>query len=240
VLVRVTQGRNPVRRSGQEMTVRHRHPAHRDAGGTLDRLRVANTSARYQRYETVFAQGDRSASVMYIDQGRVKLTVTSRGGREAVVGILDAGTFFGEGALAGQRRRKSTALALVGCRISTVKVAEMRQRLDEGSAFSDWFRSRLLARNIRMEEELVDQLFNRVEKRLARLLLRLASFEERQAPRCPLPKISPRLLAETLGIPQARVNRLLHGFRTRGFLERAGTDGGLQVHRSMLSVVLRD
>ena len=228
---------NPIDR----VTMRHTGPAHRETGRTLDRLHVANTSARYQRYETVFAQGDRCAWVMYIDQGRVKLPVTSREGREAVVGILDAGAFFGEGALAGQRRRKSTASALVGSRISTVKVPEMRQHLCEGSGFSDWFRARLLARNIRMEEDLVDQLFNRVEKRLARLLLLLASFDERQASRCPLPKVSRRVLADTIGTTQSRVNFLMTKFRRLGFLERhSGMDGGLQVHCSRLSVVLHD
>jgi CRP-like cAMP-binding protein len=213
----------------------------RHTGRALDRLRVANTSARYQRYETVFAQGDRGASVMYIDRGRVKLTATSRGGREAVVGILDAGTFFGEGALGGQRRRRSTASALVGSRISSVKVAEMRRRLFEGSTFSDWFRSRMLARNLRMEEDLVGQLFHRAETRLARVLLLLAGFDERQASRCPLPTVSRRVLADAIGTTQSRVDRLMTTFRQRGFLERtSGTDGGLQVHCSLLTVVLRD
>src|SRR5688572_4859099 len=135
----------------------------------LDVLNVTNTSVRYRPHETVFAQGDRSASVMYIQKGRVKLSVTSHSGREAVVAILHAGAFFGEGVLAGQQRRRSTAETMTAASIAMVKTAEMRRRLHEEKALSDSFRSHLLARNIRIEADLVGEVFNRCEKRLARV-----------------------------------------------------------------------
>lgn len=205
----------------------------------LDVLHVANTSVRYRPFETVFAQGDRCAAVMYIQRGRVKLTVTSAGGREAVVGILHTGEFFGEGALAGQRRRRSTAETMSACTIAMVKTAEMRRGLHEKVALSDSFRSHLLARNIRTEADLIGQLFNRCEKRLARILLLLAHFDEHQRTRSELPIISRNLLADMIGTTRWKVDRLMNNFRKLGFLERhAPRDGGLQVHRSMLTVVL--
>lgn len=215
--------------------------AERKRGRLLDVLRVANTSVRYNPFETIFAQGDRCAAVMYIQKGRVRLTVTSNGGRETVVGILTAGAFFGEGALAGQRRRRATAQAMTGSTISVVRIAEMRRRLHEEAALANWFRSHLLARNIRIEADLVDQLFNRAEKRLARALLLLAHFDEHQSPRCALPTISRNLLAEMTGTTRSTVDRLMNKFRKLGFLERhSERDGGLQVHCSMLNVVLQD
>ena len=158
-------------------------------GGLLDVMHVAHTTLRYKPFETVFAQGDFCAAVMYVQQGRVKLTVTSHEGRHAAVGILTAGAFFGEGALAGQRRRRATARTMTGSTIGVVKIAEMRRRLREGSAFSDWFRSHLLTRNNQIEADLLSQLFNRCEQRLARTRLPRAQFDERQAPRQPLPAI---------------------------------------------------
>jgi CRP-like cAMP-binding protein len=207
----------------------------------LDILNVANTCIRYQPHETVFAQGDRCAAVMYIQAGRVKLTVTSQGGREAVVAILDAGAFFGEGALAGQQRRRATAKTMTATTIAIVKTAEMRRRLHDEAVLADWFRSHLLARNIRIEAGLLREHFNRSDRRLARLLLLLANFDEHHRTSSALPLISRNLLAELVGASRWKIDCLMNDFRKRGFLVRhRERDGGLQVHRSMLTVVLQD
>ena len=210
-------------------------------GRLLEDMHVANTSVRFEPFETIFAQGDSCTGVMYIQEGRVTLTATSGQGRAAVVGTLTAGAFFGEGALAGQRRRRATAKTMTGSTIGVVKIGEMRRRLHEEMAFADWFRSHMLARNISLEADLVEQVFNRLEKRLARTLLLLAHFDEHQSPRCALPTISRDLLAEVIGTTRAKVDTLMSRFRKLGFLERhSEREGGLQVHRSMLSVMLQD
>jgi CRP-like cAMP-binding protein len=212
------------------------HALHR-----LDAPNIADTSARYRPHETVFAQGDRCAAVMYIQKGRVKLSVTSQGGREAVVAILHAGAFFGEGALAGQPRRTSTAETMTASTIATVKTAEMRRRLHRDAALADRFRAHLLARHIRIEADLLGELFNRSEQRLARILLLLANFDEHHRARSALPIVSRNLLAELAGTTRSKVDRLMTSFRKRGFLERhSERDGGLHVHRSMLMVVLQE
>jgi CRP-like cAMP-binding protein len=211
------------------------------ASQQLDALHVANTSVRYRSHETVFAQGDRCAAVMFIQKGRVKLTATSPGGRKAVVAILHAGAFFGEGALAGQQRRRATAETMTASTIAMVKTAEMRRRLHDEAALADRFRSHLLGRNVRIEADLVGQLFNRCEKRLARVLLLLANFDEHHLTRSALPIISRNLLAELVGTSRWKIDHLMNDFRKRGFLERhCERDGGLQVHRSMLTVVLQE
>lgn len=213
----------------------------RHTGGLLDELHVAHGTRRYKPFETIFAQGDACAAVMYIQRGRVKLTATSHQGRDAVVGILRPGAFFGEGALAGQRRRRATAQAMTGSTIAIVTITEMRRRLHEGSTLSDSFRAHMLTRNSEIEAHLVAQLFNRSEKRLARALLLLAHFDEHQAQRHALPTISRDLLAEMIGAPRSKVDALMNRFRKLGFLERhRERDGGLQVHRSLLSVLLHD
>ena len=223
------------------MSTRNTPTAGRNASGLLDLLHVSNTSVRYRPCETVFAQGDRCAAVMYIRKGRVKLTVTSRAGREAVMAILSAGAFFGEAALAGQRHRMCTAESVTASTIAMVKTTEMRRALQQDVALADRFRAHTLARNIRTEADLIAQLFNQCEKRLARVLLLLANFDEHQLPRAALPLISRNLLAETTGIPRWKVDHLMNNFRKRGFLERhSERDGGVQVHRSMLSVVLQE
>src|SRR5687768_11289890 len=168
--------------------------AGRQASGLLHVMHVANTSVRFEPFETVFAQGDSCTGVMCIQTGRVSLSTTSRQGRTAVVGTLTAGAFFGEGALAGQRRRRATAKTTTGSTIRMVKTAEMRRRLRQDTAFADWFRSHLLATNIRIEADLVDQVFARSEKRLARTLLLLAHFDEHQSLPHALPTISRDLL----------------------------------------------
>jgi CRP/FNR family transcriptional regulator, cyclic AMP receptor protein len=207
----------------------------------LDALRVANTSVRYKPRETVFAKGEKCAAVMYIQKGRVQLVATSPAGHEAVVAILNAGAFFGEGALAGQRRRTCKAETLTACTIAIVRTTEMRRRLREETALSDLFLSHMLTRNVRIETNLVGHLFNNTEKRLARILLVLTRFDEHQLLRAPLPLISRDLLAEMVGTTRSNVDLLMNRFRKLGFLERhRARDGGVQVHCSMLTVVLRE
>lgn len=204
-------------------------------------LDVEHTSIAFAADETIFAQGDRGGGVMFVERGSVRLTVTSRHGKQATVAVLGSGTLFGEGVLAGQRRRTSTARSVAGSRIGMVKTAEMRRRLHEGSALSDWFRSQVLATNIRMEEGLVRQAFSDSERRLARMLLLLAHFDEHHAVSAPMPIISRNLLAENVGTTRPHVDQFMNKFRKLGFLiHNSERDGGLQVHRSMLSVVLQD
>ncbi len=201
---------------------------------------VRTTSVRFEARSTIFAQGDRCTGVMYIDKGRVRLSAISPEGRIAVVSVLSAGAIFGEGALAGQRRRKSTAEAITACSITIIKTAEIRRRLHHEVELSDWLRSQMLARNVRIEKEIVERIFNGTEKRLARSLLLLAGFDEHQDVRHSLPVISRNLLAEMSGTSRATVDRLMSSFRKRGFVERQTLqNGGVQIHRSMMSVLLQ-
>jgi CRP/FNR family cyclic AMP-dependent transcriptional regulator len=219
---------------------RARRAAHKGAI-LLRSLPVARTSINFEPFTTIFAQGDRCADVMYIEKGRVRLSATSPQGRTAVVCELHAGALFGEGALAGQRRRKSSAEAMTPCTIIRVGTAEMRRRLRHDVALSDWLRSQILIRNACIESAIVNQFFNRSEKRLARALLLLAGFDEHHLLRHPLPIISRNLLAEMCGLTQPTVNRLMNSFRKRGFLERRTLrDGGVHIHRSMMNIVLQD
>jgi CRP/FNR family transcriptional regulator, cyclic AMP receptor protein len=210
-------------------------------GRLLQSLRAPSTRVRYKPLTTVFTQGDPCDAVMYIEKGRVQLTVTSQTGRQAVVGILDAGAFFGEGALAGQRRRRTTAQTMRGCTIVAIKTADMRRRLHQESALAAWFRSHLLARHVGIEAALLEQTFHTCEIRLARALLLLAGADEHEAPRYALPIISRDLLAEMIDATRSEVDLWMNRFRQLGFLERRNQrEGGIQVHRSMMTVVLRD
>lgn len=209
-----------------------------NVAGRLDGLDVANTVVRYQPCETVFVQGDRCADVMYIRKGRVKLTVTSRTGRVAVVAVLHAGAFFGEGALAGQRRRHCNAETLVVSTIAMVKTRDMRRGLSEKAMLAECFLSHLLARNIHTESDLIDQHFNRCEQRLARVLLLLANFDAHYQTHAPLPIISRNLLADMAGTTRSKIDVLMNKFRKLGFIERV--DGGVQVHRSLLTIVTEE
>ncbi len=223
------------------MSTRNTRAPARNIGRLLASRQAGTASVRYQPFTTIFAQGDPCAVVMYIEKGRVKLTVTSHAGRQAVIGVLGAGAFFGEGALAGQRRRTTTAETLTASRIMMVKTAEMRRRLHEESALSDWFRLHLLTRHNLIEAALLDQILEGCEMRLARVLLLLAHVDEREATHYALPIISRDLLAETIGTTRSKVDLLMNKFRKLGFLERHnGRHDGVQVHRSLLSVVLRD
>jgi CRP/FNR family cyclic AMP-dependent transcriptional regulator len=189
----------------------------------------------------IFAQGDAADAVFYIQKGRVKLAVVSKVGREATIGILGEGNFFGEGALAGQALRMGSASAMTDCEIQRIEKKAMMAALHREHAFSDMFVAYLLSRNIRYEEDLVDQLFNSSEKRLARVLLLLAHFGKEGVPETVVPKISQETLAEMVGTTRSRVSFFMNRFRKLGFIHYAGgLEGGLQVHSSLLNVVLHD
>ena len=186
---------------------------------------------------TIFAQGDEADSVFYIQKGKVRLTVVSKTGKEATIAILGEGEFFGEGSLAGQLRRMGTAMAMTACELSRVDKKAMMEALHREHTFSDMFVGYLLARNIRYEEDLVDQLFNSSEKRLARVLLLLARFGKEGTPEAVVPKISQETLAEMIGTTRSRVSFFMNRFRKLGFIHY---NGGLEVHSSLLNVVLHD
>jgi CRP-like cAMP-binding protein len=200
------------------------------------------TGARTQRVEygpaaMIFAQGDPATSVMYVEKGAVRLSVLSHAGKEAVVAVLDADHFFGEGCLAGQSQRMATATAMAPCTILAVPKPDMVRQLRARPAFAECFLAHMLTRNIRIEEDLIDQLFNSSEKRLARTLLLLARYGEPQASHRTLPKVSQELLAEMVGTTRSRVNFFMNKFRKLGFIDY---NGGLKIHNSLLTVVLRD
>jgi CRP/FNR family cyclic AMP-dependent transcriptional regulator len=189
----------------------------------------------------IFAQGDAANAVFYIQTGKVKLTVVSKTGREATIGLLSQGNFFGEGALAGQAVRMGSAAAMTDCELLRIDKAAMMEALHREHAFSDMFVAYLLARNIRYEEDLVDQLFNSSEKRLARVLLLLAHFGKEGVPETVVPKISQETLADMVGTTRSRVSFFMNRFRRLGFIHYAdGIEGGLQVHSSLLNIVLHD
>ncbi len=195
----------------------------------------------FAKRQGVFAQGDDADAVFYIQKGKVKLTVVSKTGREATIGMLSEGDFFGEGALAGQTLRMGSAAAMTDCEILRIDKRAMMEALHREHAFSDLFVAYLLARNIRYEEDLVDQLFNSSEKRLARILLLLAHFGKEGVPETVVPKISQESLAEMVGTTRSRVSFFMNRFRKLGFVDYSGgPEGGLQVHSSLLSVVLHD
>ena len=187
---------------------------------------------------TIFSQGDGADAVFYIQKGKVKLTVVSQTGKEATIGIMSAGSFFGEGALAGQVLRMGSAAALTDCELLRVDKRAMMDALHREHSFSDLFMAYLLARNIRYEEDLVDQLFNSSEKRLARILLLLARFGKEGVPETVVPKISQETLAGMVGTTRSRVSFFMNRFRKLGFIHYNG--GGLQVHSSLLNIVLHD
>jgi CRP/FNR family cyclic AMP-dependent transcriptional regulator len=190
-----------------------------------------------QKKQTIFTQGDGADAVFYIQTGRVRLTVVSKVGKEATIGILKEGDFFGEGALAGQKVRMGSAAAMTDCELLRVNKKAMMEALHGEHAFSDMFVAYLLARNIRYEEELVDQLFNSSEKRLARVLLLLAHFGKEGMPETVIPKISQETLADMIGTTRSRVSFFMNRFRKLGFIHY---NGGLQVHSSLLNIVLHD
>jgi CRP/FNR family transcriptional regulator, cyclic AMP receptor protein len=193
----------------------------------------------FPKKETIFAQGDSSDAVFYIHQGKVRLTVVSEIGKEATIGILNEGDFFGEGCLAGQPLRLCSATAMTDCSVMKIDKKPMMEVLHREHAFSDIFVAYLLARNIRYEEDLVDQLFNSSEKRLARVLLLLAHFGKDGKQETVIPKMSQETLAEMIGTTRSRVSFFMNKFRKLGFIEYDG-GSGLQVHSSLLNIVLHD
>jgi CRP/FNR family cyclic AMP-dependent transcriptional regulator len=206
-----------------------------DAESFLASTGVAKTITEYGRGEVIFTQGDASRHVMYIQSGGVKLSVLSNTGREAVVALLAAGDFFGEASLSGQPVRTGSATAMTPSTILRVGKATMVRLLHKQPAMSERFISHMLARNIRIEEDLIDQLFNSSEKRLARALLLLARFGKEDAPVRVVPHISQETLAEMIGTTRSRVNFFLNKFRSLGFIEY---NGEFRINSSLLSVIL--
>ena len=209
-----------------------------DLQGFLDSTGISRTIAKHARSAIIFSQGDPAAQVMYIQQGSVKLSVLSKTGKEAIVALLTAGDFFGEGCLAGQAKRMATATAMAVTTVLVVEKAHMVQMLHEEPTLSDRFLVHMLARNIRIEEDLIDQLFNSSEKRLARALLLLARYGKEDKPQHVLHNMSQETLAEIVGTTRSRVNFFMNKFRDLGLIEYNG--GELKVHNSLLSVVLHD
>jgi CRP/FNR family cyclic AMP-dependent transcriptional regulator len=193
----------------------------------------------FLKKQTIFTQGDACDAVFYIQSGKVKLTVVSDSGKEATIGILSDSDFFGEGCLAGQPLRMASATAMTDCEILRIAKKAMMEALHREHALSDMFVAYLLGRNIRYEEDLVDQLFNSSEKRLARVLLLLAHFGKEGVPETVIPKISQETLAEMVGTTRSRVSFFMNRFRKLGFVNYDG-GSGLQVHSSLLNVVLHD
>jgi CRP/FNR family transcriptional regulator, cyclic AMP receptor protein len=205
----------------------------------LESARAPKTVVRYGRGDAIFTQGDACEHVMYIQVGGVKLSVLSKTGREAVVAMLGPGDFFGEGCLAGQPLRMGSASAITPTTILSIAKGRMISLLRRQPAMSDQFIAHMLARNIRIEEDLIDQLFNTSEKRLARTLLLLARYGQRQRPARVVPKISQATLAEMIGTTRSRVNFFLNKFKKLGFIEYSG-ELPLKINSSLLSVVLHD
>lgn len=204
----------------------------------LARLDTGKMVQSYQRGQTIFSQGDAADAVFYIEQGKVKLTVISHAGKEAVVAILNQGSFFGEGCLAGQTLRMSSASCLTKASVIQIAKKTMIQVLHQGAEFSENFTAYLLARNIRIEEDLVDQLFNSAEKRLARAILLLAHFGKEGTTEKIVPKISHNTLAEIVGTTRPRVSFFMNKFRKMGFIDYDGLN--LKIHSSLFSIVLHD
>jgi CRP/FNR family transcriptional regulator, cyclic AMP receptor protein len=193
----------------------------------------------FSKRRTIFAQGASADAVFYIKEGKVKLTVVSEIGKEATIGILSEGAFFGEGCLAGQALRLGSATAMTDCSVMKITKKAMVEVLHRERAFSDLFMAYLLTRNIRYEEDLVDQLFNSSEQRLARILLLLARFGKEGKPETVIPKMSQETLAEMIGTTRSRVNFFMNRFRKSGFIDYDG-GSGWHVHSSLLNIVLHD
>ena len=196
------------------------------------------TITEYPKDETLFAQGDSADAIFYIQKGKVKLTVVSNNGKEAVIAIFGVGEFLGEGCLAAQPLRKATAIATSDCSVMRLQKSATILALNEQPAFSAMFVAYLLSRNIRIEADLLDQLFNSSEKRLARLLLLLANFGDGGKPEPLIAKIKQQTLAEMVGTTRGRISLFMNNFRKRGFIDYDA--GGLLVHSSLLNVVLHD
>jgi CRP-like cAMP-binding protein len=209
-----------------------------DTGLLQSKIGAASATLTYRKGEVVFAQGDRADAIYQIQRGKLKLTVVSNQGKEAVIALLAGGDFFGEGCMAGQVKRMCTATAMTDCVTVRMLKPEMARVLRDEPGFAELFLHYLLSRNIRIEEDLVDQLFNSSEKRLARVLLLLANFGKADKAEPVIAKMSQEMLAEIVGTTRARVNFFMNKFRKLGFIDYDG--GGLRVHSSLLHVVLHD
>ena len=210
-------------------------PAVVDAKAFLTKAGTGRSTSTYRKNQVIFAQGDPADAVFYLERGQVKLAVLSKAGKSAIVAMLGPGDFFGEGCLAGQPLRMASASAMTD--VSLVRIARqaMTRLLHERSAFSERFMAHLLARNVRFEEDLVDQLFNSSEKRLARVLLLLARFGKEGTTEPVIPKISQEVLAEMVGTTRPRISGFMNKFRKLGFIDY---NGGLHIHSSLLNVLL--
>ena len=208
-----------------------------DPKAFLAKMNGGRTLSEYRKNQVVFQQGDSADSVFYIQTGKAKVTVISEQGKEAVVAVLGAGDFFGEGCLGGQVLRLATVTTLTECAITRMPKAEIVSVIHTEPAFAELFISHLLARNTRVEEDLVDQLFNSSEKRLARTLLLLANFGKEGEPEPVLAKISQETLAEMIGTTRSRVSHFMNKFRNLGLIDY---NGQIHVHRSLLNLVLHE
>jgi CRP/FNR family cyclic AMP-dependent transcriptional regulator len=208
-----------------------------DVEAFLDSAGVARKIVEFQKKVNIFAQGDAAGHVMYIQQGGVKLSVVNEVGKEAVVAVLKPGDFFGEGCLAGQPIRMGSATSTAPTSVLVIDKDEMIRVLHAEHEFSDRFITHMLSRNIRVEEDLIDQLFNSTEKRLARTLLLLARYGKKDEPQRILPKVSQETLAEMIGTTRSRVNLFMNKFKKLGFIDNTN---GLEINSSLLSVVLHE
>jgi len=208
-----------------------------DPKALLVSVGARRTIREYHESQTIFSQGDRADAVFFVHSGKIKVAVLSQQGKQAVVALLGPGDFFGEGCLAGQPQRMATATAMTDTSIVVLPKPAMLRALHEDPEFAGTFTTYLLTRNIRMEEDLVDQLFNSSEKRLARILLLLANFGKEGRPETVVPKISQETLAEMVGTTRSRISHFMNKFRKLGFIDY---NGGLEVHSSLLHVVLHD
>src|ERR1700687_59484 len=208
-----------------------------DAQAFLDSAGLSRKVRHFKKAEIVFSQGAAAESVMYIQDGGVKITAVSATGKEAIIAILGPGEFFGEGCLAGQTVRMGNATAITPSTVLVIDKKEMQHVLHEQHDLSDLFINFVLTRNIRVEEDLVDQLFNSTEKRLARTLLWLARYGKQEQPQRVLPKVSQETLAEMIGTTRTRVNLFMNKFRKLGFIKYNGV---IEINTSLLSVVLHD
>jgi CRP-like cAMP-binding protein len=203
----------------------------------LSKITEGHTVSNFTKDEIVYTQGEPADSVFYMHKGKAKITVLSEQGKEAVVALLSIGDFFGEGCLAAQPRRMATASAMTDCIIARIAKEDIVRAIHEQPAFSELFIAHLLARNIRVQEDLVDQLFNSSEKRLARVLLLLANFGKENKPEPVITKISQQTLAEMIGTTRSRVSFFMNKFRQLGFITY---NGHIEVHSSLLNVVLHE
>jgi CRP/FNR family transcriptional regulator, cyclic AMP receptor protein len=217
----------------QRRGVKHRFDAER----FLNSTKLARRLTEYPRGAVIFSQGDAATSVLYVQQGRVKLSVVSTTGKEAVVGVVSTGDFFGEGALAGQTVRMNTATAMIASRILAIDRTRMQRLLRRQPSLAQRFISYLLARNTQIEEDLVDRLFNSVEKRFARTLILMARYGRAEADAWILPKVSQETLAEMVGTTRPRINFFMNKFRGLGFIDY---NGELVIRTSLLSVILHE